>query len=169
MTSKPCVTIYTDASLCHATKVGGWGCWIKYAPGDAISVHGAFKTTVGNSDEAELMAIANGLHVALKRVSPEQKTLFVVVTDSQHAINYIEHARKRDTWRPGNKRKKLHEKKFLLAKAVLAMLPEGHALKVNKVKAHSGKDGARSWCNRVVDKAAKSAMQQKRGALKNEH
>lgn len=156
-----CITIYTDASV-HV-GVGGWGCWIKTAPGETSLHSGAFKSPVNCTLEAELMAIANGLAIA-KKMNTGKDICFVIVTDSQAAIQYIDHAKKRTTHLPGMNRQKLKETAFKLAKAVLKLVPEDCELRVNKVKAHSSADGKRSYVNNLVDRASRNAMRKKRDA-----
>lgn len=158
-----CITIYTDASVCSETKTGGWACWIKSSPGETALFSGAFKMPVAESGDAELRAIANALFAANKTFSPKDK-IIVVVTDCAHAIKYIEYARTRSTHKPGFKRKGINEGHFRLAKMVLDEIPAGCELRVNKVKAHSSKDGKRSYVNSVVDKESRAAMRKARAS-----
>lgn len=158
-----CITIYTDASWCYETKAGGWGCWIKSGPGQSSTHSGQFKKLIANNNLGEFMAVANAISVAKKLYDMNQKIL-VVVTDSQSVIDYIELARKHKTvpnriTKKGNKSPRTRVPElFDLAKTILAMIPMGCELRVNKVKAHSSKDGKRSYVNKVVDNAAKSKM-----------
>lgn len=156
-----CITIYTDASFCAKTKIGGWACWIKAAPGETALRSGAFKMPVSSVDDAELRAIVNGITAAVKLFDTTQK-IIVVVTDSQHAIGWINKVRNRTTAEPGHKRKKLDANMFRLAKMVWEAVPVGCELRVNKVKAHSNADGARSYVNNVVDEACRDAMRRAR-------
>lgn len=158
-----CITIYTDASVCSKTLVGGWACWIKAGPGDTALFSGAFKMPVKSPDDAELRAIVNGITAARKSFDTTGK-IIVVVTDSQHAMVWIERARVRTTHEPGHKRKKLDEYMFRLAKMVWEAVPDGCQLRVNKVKAHSTADGKRSYVNNIVDNACRDAMRKARAA-----
>lgn len=158
-----CVTIYTDASVDPAKKTGGWACWIKYAPGETSLHSGAFREDVACPTEAELMAIANGL-VSAKRLLAGRRELYVVVTDSAGAIDYIEQAKRRASPHPSHSQRKLKDRHFFIAKTILSLLPPGSELRVNKVKAHFKGDGARSYLNDKVDKAARAAMRKAREA-----
>ena len=158
-----CVTIYTDASVNFEKTTGGWACWIKFGAGETALYSGALKSDVSCVNEAELMAIANGI-VAAKKMVGDQVPIFVVVTDSAVAIEYIGQARKRTTSEPAFKQRKLKAPLFDLAKTVLSLVPDGSDLRVNKVKAHCYTDGARSYVNNQVDKAARTAMRKARSA-----
>lgn len=158
-----CVTIYTDASVDAQKRTGGWACWIKLAPGETALHSGAFKSDVSCPTEAELMAIANGI-AAAKKLTRQTGLIFVVVTDSAGAIAYIEQARTRVTHEPAFKQRKLKAEHFKIAKKILSLVPSGCELRVKKVKAHSSHDGARSYVNGQVDRAARKAMREARVA-----
>lgn len=160
-----CITIYTDASFHYQTKTGGWGCWIKAGPGESSTHAGQFKNPVKTSGEAEMMALCNGI-AAAKKLYHLGGEIFVVVTDCQAVIDYIDLASKHETnphrtTRKGNKSPRQHcPVLFMLAKTAWGMLPMGCQLRVNKVKAHTGRKDPRSYINRVVDRAAKAKARQ---------
>lgn len=147
-----CITIYTDASVCPETQGGGWACWIKAAPGETHLASGIFKTPVKSSTEAELRAIANGLVVANKVFDTKDKTI-VVVTDSQESIDFI------NGKIAGGGKKAVNPQ---IAQQIKELIPANSELRVNKVKAHSNKDGKRSFVNNLVDRAARAEMRKGR-------
>lgn len=165
--TRSCITIYTDASFYFKTKTGSWRAWIKNAPGETALHSGAFKEGgIQSSNEAELKAIANGLHMAKKTFSLQQK-IIVVVTDSQIAIAYLNLVKngipKRKGRNGGVSSKPWCQTNLDIAKKIWAMVPEGSELRINKVKAHNGnKDGARSYINNLVDRAAKTKIREMR-------
>ena len=161
-----CITIYTDASWCQETKIGAWGCWIKYGPGSTINVSSAFKKVAHNSLLAELWAIANSISVALKNAPDQEYTHLIVVTDCQGAQQYIERAKLRSNHLPGMGKKRLDKECLESAKCILNLIPDGLELRANKVKAHSNKDGKRSYINNLVDRAAKAKMRAARKVKK---
>lgn len=152
MSSKrPCITIYTDASFCADTGAAGWACWIKTDIGPGRFISGACKSILGSSNEAELSAIANGIHIA----APTNKELLVIVTDCEHAQRVLNGA-----IRPAT----LYEARVM--KFIRQQLREtGSPMKCNKVKAHNSTDGTRSSLNSECDRLAKAAMRRARLAI----
>lgn len=151
----PNITIYTDAALCSQTNVGGWAAWIKAGPKEVARVYGRLKYLAVTSNEAELMAIANAIHVAHTKFGPWKGNLVIVVTDSQAAIHKFAFPRK-----PSHSE---------MEKKVLEWCIEKRAewnfrLKVNKVKGHTQETDVRSNLNRELDKLAKAAMRAARAA-----
>lgn len=162
-----CITIYTDASVCLQTKAAGWACWVKNGINKATILSGKFKNPIKCPTEAELMAIVNAL-VAVKKLHEPKNNILIIVTDSLSAQRYISHVqsfvsnkkltrsqRDKNIRRPQNHL-------WDLAIMAIQIVPEGCYLKVNKVKAHSKKDGVRSYVNDLVDKAAKQKMREAR-------
>lgn len=139
----PIVTVYTDASYCPKTKAGGWACWIRYEQ-NRLEFNGPLKELAHDSTDAELRAIANALVMALKYAG-EGVRYFVIVTDSQLSIDAM-------TGKLGRTSKT--KKYYDIAQIITGMIPDGCKVKFNKVKAHSNHDGARSYINKIVDKAA---------------
>lgn len=162
-----CITIYTDASVDHDTQTGGWACWIKRAPGESGLFSGIFKQPVKCTTDAELRAIANGLAHAIKLYTPE-KMIIVVVTDSesaQHYLNFFARGiigkrkkKRKNNGKNRSKQRKLNPALLELSKKILSLVPPGCQLRVNKVKGHASQDGARSYVNNMVDRAARAAM-----------
>lgn len=128
-------------------------------PGDTALFSGSFRNIIGRgcSTEAELMAIANGLHMAKKITD---NAMFVFVTDSFQAINFIERARIDNSTKLKRRGKIL----FNLAKRILNDVPACCELRVNKVRAHTKGNDKRSYVNDLVDKAARKAMREKRNS-----
>lgn len=164
--NKGCVTIYTDASVCSNTCIGGWAAWVKTAPGESALFNGAFRMPVKCTTDAEIRAIVNGLAAAKKMMTTQK--LIVVVTDSASAKNLIERVKDRKSPAAGFKQKAIDANMFKLARLVWLEIPEGCELRVNKVKAHSGKDGKRSYCNGKVDVASREAMRAARATKAKE-
>lgn len=122
--TKQCVTIYTDASFCPTTKIGGWACWVKWGQNEGFKHYGTFKQHISGSNYAEMGAIANAIFLTSTRVSLGGKTL-VVVTDSATAKTLIEMGT--------SKNAELRR----MVKSIQQIVPSNCTLKINKVKAHS--------------------------------
>lgn len=147
------LTIYTDASICPKTKVGGWACWMKFGPRQKLTYAKPFRELVHDSTEAEMKAIANALAIAVKHFSPEN-CVIVITTDSQNAIGRI--TRKRVKGKPHLQQ---------LTEVIHSLVPPTCEIRMKKVKAHSKGDGRRSYVNGIVDKAARREMRLHRDSL----
>lgn len=157
-----CITIYTDASVCGETGCAGWGAWVKYGNGENIKLSGPLKDKLKCTTKAELMAIGNAIWIVNQRLKPSRNTMYVVVTDSQSAMNALTKKTPHLIKNKNKKRKAPNPEIAELAKAVNKMIPLGCCLKVNKVKAHSKDDGKRSYVNDIVDKLAIAEMRKLR-------
>lgn len=150
------LTVYTDASVCNRSGAAGWGCWVRNDAGDRRSFSGPIGRTVLNSTDAEFCAAANSIHAACKSLKPVPGTLIVLVTDCLTLVQALRGAKPR-------KRTSVQGE----ASAFILTLVKNLdcQLRCNKVKAHSDRDGARSYINRIVDQLAKAAMQKRRREL----
>lgn len=119
--------------------------WVKYGNGNVMQDKWAFKDRPAGSTEAELMAIANAVHVVCSKIDVIGK-IIVVVTDSQGAIDYLKHKH--------GKIRKLHQIAQIIRKTVKGKCK----IVLKKVKAHSSNDGCRSYVNGIVDKSSREAM-----------
>lgn len=141
------ITIYTDASFSQRYEVGTWAVWIKASEFDTIPKAGRIKLPVYSSNEAELAAIGNGIWLATQFFQTKDKRL-VVVSDSLYALEVMR----------GNRQPYSHACKTVYHKVLEWQDKYGFLAKFNKVKAHSNKDGRRSYVNSVVDRLAKTEM-----------
>lgn len=165
MKKSGCITIYTDASMCVDSGASAWACWIKYGEGKKIEAGNAFKEGCLNSTHAELKAIANALTIVKIKLKPENCYL-VVVTDSQQAIDFISghNPWTRIKGSKEEKQRKQANRQVVQAcvKTVKSLIPKDCELRMKKVKAHSNRDGKRSYVNNTVDIIAKTHMRKKR-------
>jgi ribonuclease HI len=130
--------------------------WVKHSDGRIIRDAWVFKDEIKDSTEAELMAIANAVYVVSRKLVIKNK-IIVVVTDSQAAIQFLT---KQVSYKSLNNNPSYAE----ICKQI-RILANGATLRLKKVKAHSYKDGVRSYVNRLVDTAAKEKMLVKRRAV----
>ena len=87
------ITIITDASHCPETKVGGYGYWLASKRGKKGG-SGTFKGTVETSSLAEMMAVANSLHIAIADHIVQMDDHVLIQTDCEAAIQAFGHLRK---------------------------------------------------------------------------
>ena len=146
------VTVFTDASWCPHQKVGGWGAWVKCSNGSE-SASGVFKhKNILSAQQSELMAIANGLTLAILRF-PEA-TKIGVHSDCLNGLEAIE-----------GKRKILPRDQ----KAVIKCIKEASAGRIvyfKHVKGHVKNGDRRNWVNNLVDDLARKRMLEARSALR---
>lgn len=145
------ITINTDASWDQKTRVGGYAYWIVC---DAFKSNGSgvFKSRPANPTDAELMAIGNAIVSLLNMPTDEFPTCkwLVLNTDSTSA-------KKRIGTRTDATAKRVAELWDSLVEKSCATRHE-----IRHVKAHSGKDDARSWVNEWCDGQAKAKMREAR-------
>lgn len=149
MAKRTCITIYTDASMCPKTGAMGWAAWIKWAVDGRKELSGHLLLEKPCSTLAELTAI----YIAVQHVSQTMNTQhchLVIVTDSLNSQQTLQGSR--------NQYSEFRKK-------ILSCLQPHTSLAVNKVKAHSNKDGRRSWVNNRVDELAKIEMKKLRVQL----
>lgn len=145
------VTVYTDASYCHYTKTAGWACWIKYGNGEVFEYATHIEEDVGSSTEAEMKAIFGAMVIVKEFIKPKPRTVILIGTDSQEAINFIQN-------QVNDKQSAKKTVKKEIAKLIHENRPEDTFLTMRKVRAHSNSEGARSWVNNKVDAEAKRVM-----------
>jgi ribonuclease HI len=142
---KKYITINTDASFCHKTKIGGYAFWIK-SDFFTIKKQGHFNSLVDNSTDAELRCIANAIATLSVQNLGGYEYILVINTDSKGAVGWMKN--------PQNKT-------ALICKLQLDNLLEltnCTFVKWKHVKAHSNKDDARSFVNDWCDKMSRKEM-----------
>lgn len=163
-------TIITDASLCHDTKAAGWAAWCK---SDTSSVSqtwsGVLKASPANSGEAELFAIANGLHVAAKSGALNGVAEVMLQSDATNALGWIvrlvpcatisAHKNSAPLSIPGAKPSENISAAIATIQAIVTKL--NLKLTCRHVRGHTAGNG-RQWVNRKCDELAKAAMKSER-------
>lgn len=169
------VTIFTDASFDHRTLDGGWASWIK-SVGPGIFDSGHLKECP-TSMEAELRALAMGLHQAVARGILRTRGAAILQSDSIGALGIIlgrvegtRHSRS-----GGNDATvipaALRPNKSVRASTALQhiqALVRTHQLRliVRHVRGHQQDDNGRSGINREVDRLARKAAREFRARMK---
>jgi ribonuclease HI len=142
--------MFTDASRCPNTGIGGWAAWAK---GDIagstrrMTASGPLKGLSVTSDHAEMMALVNGLYHVIGFYRPAHNTAVLAQTDSEAAISMFH---------SGSKHKEVVEVWRKLISST------GVRVKLCHVKAHQNGVTPRSWVNEWCDNAAKAHMRAKR-------
>lgn len=136
-------TINTDASFHPLYKVGAYAFWI-VCNEFKIQKAGFFRDFSENSTDAEMKCIVNAIHTALEKKT--KITKIIINTDSLHSINYFSNRK------PKNPIMKKVRRQFLKIKNEKA---RGIEIEFRHVKAHTGKNDARSYVNEWCDTHAK--------------
>jgi ribonuclease HI len=171
------LALFTDASYCQHTGVAGWAVWMKNAEMEAGVTHSAaIRETTRGAGEAELIAVANGLYLAVRygRLKPGGSVL--IQSDRLDALAIIRKATRAQDRRivggepvPVAKRPAAYLRDHAALKLIVELERE-HTLTlfVRHVRAHQEGAG-RTWVNNRVDELAKAAMRRRRAELETRH
>ena len=140
-----CVTINTDASFHPEFKIGGYAFYI-ISDLFKIQKGGEFKTNPMNSTDAEIMCIGNAIATLLSQKELPHSDWLIINTDSKYGIEIIR-----------KQKSELGKSVFRLWQKLIHKLKSKNN-QFRHVKAHSGKDDARSHVNEWCDKTAKNWM-----------
>lgn len=168
-------TIFADAAYNHRDRIGGWGCWL-IREGSGLFFSGELRDCP-TSVEAELRALANGLHLALVHGVAKTGGTVMLQSDCTPALSIIlgrVHGARHSRGKSGdnvevigavrNPGKSVRES---LGMKRIALLCQTHDLTilVRHVRGHQSTDDGRSAINRQVDRLAKRAADQYRKSL----
>jgi ribonuclease HI len=145
-----CITINTDASFHPELKVGGYAYHIRYGS-VKIQGSGAFKVNPLNPLEAEMMSIANAIHVLCSIPDLPPTKLIIINSDCLNCFPKIALDSKNEVGRKTAK---------LLAKLVKKTATESgiSRYEFRHVRAHTGAQNARSFANEWCDGEARRGM-----------
>lgn len=145
-------TIIADASYCPDTHVGGYAFWIASDRGKRGG-DGMFKSRPVNNIAAEMMAILNGLHDAVKWGLVQDGDGVLLQTDCQPAIDAFNQFRKNQT-----------DQEETLAKWYLDFCVTRRLnVELRHVKGHTNRKEARFASNNSCDRKARANMRKARG------
>lgn len=146
------ITIITDASWCPDTGAAGWGAWIVCTRGRIITGN-AFKQKMRSSSAAELGAVVNAIHTALKSNLIQENDSVLIQSDSLHVVDLI------------SKKRKIPNRPFEIeAMGFLERWVEKYklTLRTKHVKGHTSGKTKRTWVNNYVDIMSRKHMRKKR-------
>lgn len=150
------VTILSDASWCPETFAGGWGSWAvsdRKDHGDG----GPLKKRLASSNDAEMAAVVNALHVAYREGVLHDGDDVLIQIDCVGAIRQFQGPRHGVT-DPYHIVEEFHRFK------------REHRLAITfkHVKGHTGRTEARYLANKMCDKRAKRGMREARRLIQKE-
>ncbi len=145
------VTIIADASFCPKTGVAGYGFWIAGERGKQGG-EGAVKGLCDTNSTAEMQALVNALHIAVRAGLVSQGDAVLLQTDCEAAIQAFEGTRKR-----------LSELEHATKQAMKHLRHTfALSLEYRHVKGHSKSTEARYAANNHCDRGARRAMRKAR-------
>jgi ribonuclease HI len=169
------ISLFSDASICHEKRVGGWAAWMKCNRG-AMRTGAAFGVSIGDTTMAEAMAVVNGLTCGVRDgiILPGDEVL--VQTDNDAVMGILTGTALRKVTRVSKKRRKLswaelkedvaeRNREILFISRTFLSLIDGSGIEVRwrHVKGHKGTKDPRSAVNTFCDKVAKGHMRAARG------
>jgi ribonuclease HI len=82
------ITLFTDASYCHRTRVAAYAVWAK-TDGRTVRHSGVLKELVPHSALAETMALVNGIYLTIAAMRPPAASKIIAQTDCLGAIHAL--------------------------------------------------------------------------------
>ena len=150
------VTIFADASWCPETHAGGWAGWAK-SQRLKCEGHGQLRDLLPSSNAAEISAIGNAVHMALRKCAAVPGDELLIQSDCMHAISVLG-----SQVRPRNEA----EGTVWLYLCRLRVKYDLE-MKYRHVPGHTKGDQPRLYVNNLCDERAKAAMREKRDLLRN--
>ena len=172
---KPTVMIFADASWCSETRAGGWGAWIKADGAQSITTGASLKGEIASAHVAELMALANAIHVAKANGFLAESAVVMLQSDCANALANIRRrlpgatnnrARGGCVITPTSRKRKLAPGAAEPLEAIAKIATE-HKLhiQVRHVPGHTAGEG-RQYVNRLCDGIARRGMKIRRAEMK---
>lgn len=148
------ITMFTDASFFDKTGAAAWALWAKSQRG-VIRSAGLIRRTVIHSSEAELLAIANGLHCVVKSSILERGDAVLIQADNLHALGCI--GKQKSIGQFKKPRPSMSPVMREASESIVALAIE-HELEIRTrhVKAHSGTGQPRLWVHTDCDRRCRA-------------
>lgn len=144
------ISLFTDASLCGAKFVGGWAAWAKSERGSLLK-SGRFKDKMEGSYEAEMFAVANGIHAVTNSSIFQKGDDILLQCDNLGVIKTLRGDQ-------GPKGARVREAVRVINEFTL----DGGRLITKHIKAHIGTKTKRTWVHNECDKLARKRMEEMR-------
>ena len=156
------ITLFTDASYCHRSRVGAYAAWAK-TDGRTVCHSGVVKQPVASSSLAEAMALVNGIHLVLAAMRPPAASRIIAQTDCLTAIEALNGAIKRP--------QAVRQYEPIVAAYRAKVAAAGVTVEFRHVSAHKGtvtpRNAVNTWCDnecRRLMRAAREALTQQRAS-----
>ena len=164
------VSLFSDASVCHHKRVGGWGAWLKSDRG-SLRTGGPFRHSIGDISIAEAMAVINGLVAGARAGLIQPGDIVLIQTDNNSVMQLLDGTVRRKisrkkklqrnlSWRELKRDVRSQNHDIDLVSDAFRRLKEAHSLSVKwrHVKGHKGRKDRRSAVNTFCDEVAGTHM-----------
>jgi len=151
------ITINTDAAI-DANGVGYYAYWIK-GDNHIEKKAGQLKTKPRDSTEAEMMAIVNALHAAIKNREFFKTDIVVFNTDSTGAIHAFEHRKNINTKYSGV-RQEFDRTTSSLKQTIKFKHVKGHT------KGNTPREHINNWCDEAMSQLSRADVSHRETAKK---
>lgn len=168
------ISLFSDASLCHIKRVGGWAAWLKSDRG-ATRTGGHFRTTINDTTIAEAMAVVNGMaagisiglichHDTLLIQTDNNGVMGVLNGTAQRRITAAVRRRRGISWSQLRRDARYHNAEIELVAQKFQQFVELYQIRVlwRHVKGHQKSHDKRSAVNNFCDETARFHMKQAR-------
>lgn len=164
------ISLFSDASMCHKQRVGGWAAWLKCDRG-AMRLGAPFAVKVADTSLAEAMAVVNALSCGIRDGLILSGDVVLVQTDNNAVMSILDGSAHRRATPNAKRRRKIswsqlrrdvHERNIeidAISGAYARLVTSSRLLiRWRHVKGHRGEIDARSAVNTYCDKIAKDHM-----------
>lgn len=168
--SKMLISLFSDASMCHQKRVGGWAAWLKSDRG-AMRLGAPFMVRVADTTIAEAMAVVNALSRGIRDGIILPGDVVLVQTDNNavmgvllgtapRKINLEVRKRRKMSWSDLRRDVAERNQEILEIAGVFSGLTSSGSITVRwrHVKGHKGNIDPRSAVNSYCDKVARDHM-----------
>lgn len=146
------VTIISDASLDPLAKIGSYAFWAVSKRGKHAG-SGIFKGELASSTHAEMMAIVNGLHMAIALQIAQAEDKILIQSDCASAIQLLERA-------------KVKQRDEHIIRRFRQLRDENRlTIELRWVKGHAKQDDARYRAQKSADQRSRKLMRQARKSV----
>lgn len=164
------ITLFSDASMCHDRRVGGWAAWLKSDRG-SMRLGAPFSVKVSDTTLAEAMAVVNALVCGVRDGLILEADCVLVQTDNDAVMSVLLGTARRKATPSAKRRRKLswsqlrrdvseRNAEIDAVATAFARVVSARSLVVRwrHVKGHRGTMDARSAVNTYCDRVAKEHM-----------
>jgi len=148
------ITLFTDASHCHKTKIGAYAIWAK-ANGNTLRHSGVFKQKSADSADAELKAVINGVFVVLSVMQPAAGSRIIAQSDCLLAIRLLENPK------PPKKKATRDKVSSIITEFRKRVAASGVSVEFRHVTGHKGnvttRNAVNTWCDNECRRLMRAA------------
>lgn len=151
------VSLFSDASHCHETRVAAWAAWAKSERGQ-VSHAAPFLDRIKQTHQAELGSIVNGVFLVVSRGVALPGDEILVQNDCMRALQLL---------RGGPKTAKATARDYHMLSMLKKFTTDNELLiRCKHIRAHAGTGTPGYYVHDLVDKMARSNMRHERARIR---